>query len=80
MAAGALSALVGIAFAFAQNDVKRLLVYCLVENVGIILVGLGAALLAVSHGVAPWGRLALAGALLHAWNHGALGTLVLAPG
>ena len=73
---GATSALLGIAFAFAQNDVKRLLAYCSVENIGIIMIGLGVALLAVTHGDAPWGRLALAGALLHVWNHGAFKTLL----
>lgn len=73
---GAISALLGIAFAFAQNDFKRLLAYCSVENIGIILIGLGGALLARSHGDAPWGRLALAGALLHIWNHGAFKALL----
>jgi len=62
---GAASALLGITFALAQNDFKRLLAYCSVENIGIILIGIGAALLAVTHGGALWGRLALAGALLH---------------
>ncbi|MBI3415679.1 MAG: NADH-quinone oxidoreductase subunit H [Verrucomicrobia bacterium] len=73
---GATSALLGIAFAFAQNDFKRLLAYCSVENIGIILVGLGAALLALTHGDAVWGRLALAGALLHVWSHGAFKALL----
>jgi len=73
---GAVSALLGIAFAFAQNDYKRLLAYCSVENVGIIMIGLGAALLAAAQGDAPWGRLALAGALLHVWNHGAFKSLL----
>ena len=73
---GATSALLGIAFAFAQNDFKRLLAYCSVENIGIILIGVGVALLAVAHGDAPWGRLALAGALLHVWNHGAFKSLL----
>ena len=73
---GATSALLGIAFAFAQNDFKRLLAYCSVENIGIILIGVGVALLAVTHGDAPWGRLALAGALLHVWNHGAFKSLL----
>ena len=73
---GAASALLGIAFALAQNDFKRLLAYCSVENIGIILIGLGGALLARSHGDAAWGRLALAGALLHVWNHGAFKALL----
>jgi hydrogenase-4 component B len=73
---GATSALLGIAFAFAQNDFKRLLAYCSVENIGIIMIGVGVALLAVTHGDAPWGQLALAGALLHVWNHGAFKSLL----
>ncbi len=76
MGLGAVSALLGIAFALAQSDFKRLLAYCSVENVGIILTGLGAALLARSHADAPWGRLALAGALFHVWNHGAFKALL----
>ncbi|NCD25956.1 MAG: NADH-quinone oxidoreductase subunit H [Deltaproteobacteria bacterium] len=67
---GITSALLGIAFALAQNDFKRLLAYCSVENVGIILTGLGLAILAQTHGQAAWGRIALCGALLHVWNHG----------
>jgi hydrogenase-4 component B len=67
---GTISAVLGIAFALAQNDIKRLLAYCSVENIGVIVIGLGAAMLGVAQGDAPWGRLALAGALLHVWNHG----------
>jgi len=67
---GATSALLGIAFAMAQNDLKRLLAYCSVENVGIILIGLGGAVLARTHGGPAWGILAMGGALLHVWNHG----------
>ncbi|HZM05964.1 MAG TPA: proton-conducting transporter membrane subunit [Candidatus Saccharimonadales bacterium] len=73
---GAISALFGIAFALAQNDFKRLLAYCSVENMGVIMIGLGCALLAVTHGDAPWGRLALAGAFLHVWNHAAFKSLL----
>jgi hydrogenase-4 component B len=73
---GAMSALFGIAFAFAQNDFKRLLAYCSVENIGVILIGVGGAMLAATHGDASWGRLALAGALLHVWNHGAFKALL----
>jgi len=76
MGLGGTSALLGIAFAFAQNDFKRLLAYSSVENIGVILVGVGGALLAVTHDNALWGRLALAGALLHVWNHGAFKSLL----
>jgi len=66
---GVVSAVLGVAFALGQHDLKRLLAYHSVENIGIILIGFGFALMAVEHGDAMWGRLALAGALLHVWNH-----------
>jgi hydrogenase-4 component B len=67
---GVTSAVLGVAFALGQHDLKRLLAYHSVENIGIILIGLGFALVAMSQGNASWGRLALAGGLLHVWNHG----------
>ena len=67
---GLLSAILGVAFALGQHDLKRLLAYHSVENIGIILIGLGFALVAVEHRANAWGRLALAGGLLHVWNHG----------
>ncbi len=76
MGLGAAGALFGIAFALGQNDLKRLLAYSSVENIGIILIGIGAALLAARQADAAWGRLALAGALLHVWNHGLFKSLL----
>jgi hydrogenase-4 component B len=76
MGIGSVTALLGIAFAFAQNDLKRLLAYCSVENVGIIAIGIGGALLGAAHGQALWGRVLLAGALLHVWNHGLFKSLL----
>ena len=67
---GAVSAVLGVAFALGQHDLKRLLAYHSVENIGIILIGLGFALVALEHGHPAWGALALAGGLLHVWNHG----------
>lgn len=67
---GGASAVLGVAFALGQHDLKRLLAYHSVENIGIILMGLGFGLLAAAHGHAAWGQLALAGGLLHVWNHG----------
>jgi hydrogenase-4 component B len=69
LAIGCASALFGIAFALAQSDIKRLLAYCSVENIGIILIGLGLSVLAVRHGQPVWGKAALAGTLLHVLNH-----------
>jgi hydrogenase-4 component B len=70
LALGTASAVLGAAFALAQNDLKRLLAYCSVENMGVMLIGLGAASLGTANGHPGWGRVALAGALLHVWNHG----------
>ena len=67
---GVTSGVLGVAFALGQHDLKRLLAYHSVENIGIILIGLGFALVAVQQDDAAWGRLALAGGLLHVWNHG----------
>jgi len=69
-ALGVVSAVLGVAFALGQHDLKRLLAYHSVENIGIILIGLGFAMIASAHGHPVWGRLALAGGLLHVWNHG----------
>jgi len=69
-ALGVVSALLGVAFALGQHDLKRLLAYHSVENIGIILIGLGFALVAMGQGDTAWGRLAFAGAILHVWNHG----------
>src|SRR5664279_4784056 len=49
-ALGVASAVLGVAFALGQHDLKRLLAYHSVENIGIILIGLGFALVAVEHG------------------------------
>ena len=52
-----------------QHDLKRLLAYHSVENIGIICLGLGVGILATPQ-ARPIALLALAGALLHVWNHG----------
>jgi len=69
LAIGVVSAVLGVAFALAQHDVKRLLAYHSVENIGIIAIGLGAALIARAAGHWETAALALAGALLHVTNH-----------
>jgi hydrogenase-4 component B len=67
---GAVSGLLGVVFAIGQHDLKRLLAYHSVENIGIILMGLGLAMLGRSVGRPEWIVLGLAGCLLHVWNHG----------
>jgi hydrogenase-4 component B len=69
LALGAVSGVLGVAFAVGQHDLKRLLAYHSIENIGIIVMGLGLALIGRSLGRAEWVVLGLAGALLHVWNH-----------
>jgi hydrogenase-4 component B len=66
---GVVSGVLGVAFAVGQHDLKRLLAYHSIENIGIIVMGLGLAMLGRSLGRADWVVLGLAGALLHVWNH-----------
>ena len=68
-AAGLLSALMGICIASAQKDIKRLLAYSSIENLGIITAGIGAALVGQSSGNPRLAYLGLAGALFHVLNH-----------
>jgi hydrogenase-4 component B len=70
LALGTVSAVLGVAFALAQHDLKRLLAYHSIENIGIILIGLGAGLVARANGATGIAFLAFAGGLLHVWNHG----------
>jgi hydrogenase-4 component B len=68
-ALGAASGVVGVLFALAQHDMKRLLAYHSVENIGIICLGLGIGLLGVSYGAPAVAVLGFAGGLLHVINH-----------
>lgn len=69
LALGVISAVLGVAFALGQHDLKRLLAYHSIENIGIIVIGLGLALLGRSLHQDVWVALGLAGCLLHVWNH-----------
>jgi hydrogenase-4 component B len=69
LVAGALSAVLGISFAVGQRDLKRLLAYSSIENVGIIVLGIGLATLGRSLDQPDWVVLGLGGALLHVLNH-----------
>jgi len=66
---GVVSGVLGVAFAIGQHDLKRLLAYHSIENIGIIVMGLGLALLGRSLGQQDWVILGLGGCLLHVWNH-----------
>lgn len=67
---GAVSGIGGVLHALAQHDLKRLLAYHSVENLGIIALGLGLGLLGMSQDNGPVTALGFAGALLHVLNHG----------
>jgi hydrogenase-4 component B len=69
LAAGAVSGVLGVLYAIAEHDLKRLLAYHSVENIGIIYLGLGASMVFTAHHALPWAAVALMGALLHCLNH-----------
>jgi hydrogenase-4 component B len=69
LALGVVSGVAGVLFAIAQHDLKRLLAYHSIENIGIIFMGLGLALLGRALGRPEWVALGLGGAILHVWNH-----------
>lgn len=69
IALGALSALGGVLYALFEHELKRLLAFHSIENVGIITMGLGAALLFGASGQRQWAAIAFAVALLHTLNH-----------
>ena len=66
---GAGGAIYGISLATQQQDIKRCLAYSTVENIGIMLLGLGFGLAAAARGYPEIALLAFAGGLLHLWNH-----------
>jgi hydrogenase-4 component B len=66
---GSLSAFGGVLYALADNDLKRLLAYSSVENVGIIFLGVGAGLVLQSYGLPGLAAAGFGAALLHAVNH-----------
>jgi formate hydrogenlyase subunit 3/multisubunit Na+/H+ antiporter MnhD subunit len=67
--AGCVSGIVGVLFALAQHDIKRLLAYHSVENIGIICAGIGIGLLGVSYQAPLVAVLGFSGGILHVLNH-----------
>ena len=66
---GVASALLGVLYALMEHDLKRLLAWHSIENIGIILIGFGAALMFRSLGQENLAALALIAALYHTFNH-----------
>lgn len=73
---GALSALGGVLYALVQRELKRLLAFSSIENVGIIVLGLGASLVLSAAHEPLWASVAFAAALLHSANHAAFKALL----
>src|SRR3954471_1621364 len=81
LAVGLASALFGVIFAATQSDMKRLLAYSSIENIGLIVAGFGLALLFRGFGMGSLAALALTAALYHCLNHAFFkGLLFLATG
>lgn len=69
LAIGIVSGVLGVLFALAQHDLKRLLAYHSVENIGIIMIGFGVGMIGWSSGMPVVAALGFAGSLLHVINH-----------
>ena len=76
LAAGAASAVIGVVYAIFEHELKRLLAFHSIENIGIIVLGLGACLLLRERGADDWAGIALAAALLHTLNHAVFKSLL----
>src|SRR5205823_8921971 len=66
----------GVLYALMQHDLKRLLAYHTVENIGIIYIGLGLALAFRANGLVWPAALALTAALFHVFNHSVFKSLL----
>jgi formate hydrogenlyase subunit 3/multisubunit Na+/H+ antiporter MnhD subunit len=69
LAFAGVTTVMGVLYALMQHDLKRLLAYHTVENIGIIFIGLGLALAFKAHGMLFAAALAFTAALLHVFNH-----------
>jgi hydrogenase-4 component B len=73
---GVVTALGGVLWALVQGELKRVLAYSSVENVGIVVCGLGASMLFAAAGTERWAAIAFGAALLHVVNHAVAKTLL----
>jgi len=69
LACGGASAILGVLYALMQHDLKRLLAYHSIENIGIILLGLGAGMMALSAGRPELAAVGITASLFHVLNH-----------
>ena len=73
---GGASAVLGVLHALMEHDLKRLLAYHTVENIGIIFIGLGLGLAFAANGMSAAAALALTAALFHVFNHSVFKSLL----
>jgi formate hydrogenlyase subunit 3/multisubunit Na+/H+ antiporter MnhD subunit len=76
LALGAVSAVMGVLYALMESDLKTLLAYSTIENVGIVMIGLGLALVFKNSDQTALAALALTAALLHVLNHAVFKSLL----
>lgn len=69
LAIGIVSSLLGVLYALEENDIKKLLAYSSIENIGIILLGFGSSILFLSLGFKSLAVLGLVATLFHIFNH-----------
>ncbi len=69
LTAGMVSGVLGVVYALGQHDLKRLLAYHSVENIGIILIGVGVGMIGAAEGKPVMAILGFSGGLLHVLNH-----------
>ena len=69
LALGGITCVMGVLYAIMQEDLKRLLAYSTVENIGIIFIGLGLSIAFKANGMDAMAALALTAGLLHVFNH-----------
>ncbi|MDD4308137.1 MAG: proton-conducting transporter membrane subunit [Thermoplasmata archaeon] len=74
--AGTVSAFLGVIYALKEHDLKRLLAYHSIENVGIILMGIGMCVIFTSYGLTALAMISLVAALFHTLNHGLFKSLL----
>ncbi|HWJ07379.1 MAG TPA: hydrogenase 4 subunit B [Steroidobacteraceae bacterium] len=76
VAFGLATALLGVVFAAAQTDMKRLLAYSSIENIGVLFTGIGLAIVFHGVGMQALATLALVAVLYHAMNHSFMKSLL----
>jgi len=67
--AGTVSAILGVMYAMKEHDIKKLLAFCSIENIGVILIGFGSYIIFSSNNLPVLAEISLLGALFHTLNH-----------